>query len=464
MPGMQRMAALAAAAVLLASCGSGADSTTTVAPTSTSTTAPAPTTTTTPPVPEFAALGSTLGALEAVPDGPFLLSGIGRRLGLAFDDVGGGIVFEQLVDGVWQTWHLEAGRREPVEIGVPGARLGDVGFLSERPVTAALWSEEAIVLQVVKGGAPDVLVTGDLPIGDGEVSGVTLGDTLLAVATVVDDCHDVTVLTLDGEAVSGPFGLCGATPPSITDDGELLTYLDVGASTRVVFVDPDTGDEIGRQQVADASFALTAGPTGAVVTRPDGVDAVTPAGVVDSLAWDPHGVPVAATALRAPLVVSDLATLGGDAIPTDCSAAGLPSLAPQSGLSPAADRMRTAMSAAASDCDYLRLAALAAVEFDGPDDLVLALARAEADGLPAMGDVVRTLGLPHAANGTTPGIEFVWPSILGDEPTDEDWAALRLVYNEERIEEWRTGRGPFDGMSVTITEDGRWTGLGGLDG
>jgi hypothetical protein len=461
---MQRMAVLLTMAALLASCGSGEAATTTSAPTTTTAPPPPSTTTTSLPVPEFAVLGATVGALEGIPDGPILLSGIGRRLGTAFDDVGGGIVFEQLVDGVWQTWHLEAGRREPIELGIPGARLGDVGFLSDRPVTAALWSEDAIVLQVVKGGAPDVLVAGDLPIGDGDISGVTLGDTLLAVATVADDCHDVTILTITGELVSGPFGLCGATPPSITGDGSLLVYLDVGASTRVVFADPTTGEEVARQQVDDEVFALAAGPSAAVVTRPDGVDEVTPDGVSDSLAWDPRGVPIGATPLRAPLVVSDLATLGGDEIPADCSASGLPELAPQSGLSPDADRRRNLIVAAATDCDYLRLAAYAAPDFDGPDDLVLALARAEADGIPAMGDIVRTLGLPHAANGATPDIEFVWPSILGDEPTDEDWAALRLVYNEERIEEWRTGRGPFDGMSITITEAGLWTELGGLGG
>lgn len=464
MRSMQRTAALIASALVLASCVSGdAAPTTTVPPTTTAPPAPS-TTTTSLPVPEFAALGATVAALEGVPDGPVLLSGIGRRLGVAHDDVAGGIVFEQQADGVWQTWYLEAGRREPTELGVPGARLGDVGFLSDRPITAALWSEDAVVLQVVKGGAPEVLVTEDLPIGDGDVSGVTLGDTVIAVATVVDDCHDVTLLTPTGEAVAGPLGLCGATPPAITDDGALIVYLDIGASTRVVFVDAASGDELARQQVDDTAFALTAGPSGAVVTRPDGVDEVTVEGVRDSLAWDPTGPPVAATALRAPLVVSDLATLGGDAIPTDCSAARLPEPASQSGLSPPADLRRSAIVRAAIDCDYFRLSLLTATEFEGPEDLILTLTRAESEGTPAMGDIVRTLGLPYAANGESPEIEFVWPSILGDEPTDEDWAALRLVYNEERIEEWRTGRGPFDGVAITITEDGRWTGLEGIGG
>jgi hypothetical protein len=172
---------------------------------------------------------------------------------------------------------------------------------------------------------------------------------------------------------------------------------------------------------------------------------------------------VFASELRAPVTPSDLASLGGVSIPVDCSATGLPDPAPASGLTPAADATRTAVANAALGCNYWRLGSLASPEFEGPEDLALTVIEREANGIPVMADIANTLGLPYGERASLDGgIEFVWPSILDDEPADEDWELLRLLYNEERIADWREGRIPFDGLSIVITEDGAWTELGGI--
>ncbi|MEX1280622.1 MAG: hypothetical protein AB1Z57_00310 [Acidimicrobiia bacterium] len=461
---MRRSALLLATAVVVAACGSGPVATTTSS-TTTTTTAPPVTTTAAPvePIP-FAALAIDTAAVTGLPDGPSLTAGFGRRLGIAHDDLAGGIVYEELADEVWQVWLLEAGRRDPVAIGVPGARLGDVDFLADRPVTAVLWTDDALLLQTVKGGAPDVLVRSDLALPDDPISGISIGGSLLGVATVADECHDVTILSSGGDPVGEPFGLCAAVPPRLTPDGSLVVHLEVGASTRVVFVDTGTGEEVARHQVPTGVVGFTADVGAAVVAVPDAVLRVSVAGTTERLDWDPVGNPVVATALRAPLVVSDLASLGGTEFPTDCSARELAAPEPVSGLSPAADRTRTVIIGAARNCDFYGLATVPSGNFSGPVDLADTLIRAELDGIPLMADLVRTLELPFATETATSGASFIWPSVAGidTEVGDADWEALEALYNEERIEEWRSGRAPFDGMSVWITEDGQWIGLGGV--
>lgn len=462
---MRHTPLLVAVAVIVAACTGGTVATTTSSTTTTTEPPPPPTSTTIVEPLRFTALGVDSVGLAGLPDGPTLTAGFGRRLGIAFDDLAGGIVFEQEIEGVWQTFHLPAGRRDPVELVVAGARLGDVGFVADRPVTAASWTDDALLLQTVKGGAPEVFVREDLDLPAGSVTGVSLGGDRMVVAVESDGCHDAVVLDLTGEVLAGPFGVCSAVAPVVTPGGGLVVWLEVGASTRVVFVDVDTGEEVARHQTVAEVVALDTARAAAVVTATDRVLRIDEGGTVTDLAWEPAGSPVAATALRAPLVVSDLASLGGTEYPTDCSASELPPPREVSGLSPEAARTRTVIAGAARNCDFYGLARAASGAFSGPDDLADAFIRAEIDGIPLMADLVRTLDLPFTTESGVDGASFVWPSVasVDAEVGDADWEALEALYNEERIEEWRSGRGPFDGMSVRITEDGAWVALGGVE-
>ena len=82
-----RLALIPAIVALVAVSCSGPSPTTTteVAATTAPTTTEPATTTTLAPLP-FTALGSSEAAFGAIPDGPLLTAGVGRRLGVAFDD------------------------------------------------------------------------------------------------------------------------------------------------------------------------------------------------------------------------------------------------------------------------------------------------------------------------------------------------------------------------------------------
>lgn len=435
-------------------------------PTSTTTTTRPPTTTTTAPaVPlvEFRAIGVDTTGITVLPESHRISAGVGYQLGTAFDDLRGGLVYERFHDDAWSIWYLPTGQREPRPIGLDGARLGDVDALHERPVSMVSWTPDAVVVQVVDGGAPDVYPRVDLGLPSAHVSGISLGYTVMGVATVDDPdaqpvCHDLTIVALPSGAPGETLDLCSPLPPVVSPAGDLVVALDRGGRT-VSFLDPE-GALITRITVPTPVLSVDTSLRTAVISTPTGVLRIDTAGNRADLPWDPESTPLGATALRSPLVVSDFASIGGIDPPTDCSARDLPFTPTQTGLTPGADRTRVGLLGALTDCDLLRVASFAADPFDGPEDVFTALARWEATSVTATRQLVATLELPYGVISDADGRRFVWPAILGDRVAASDWTALETIYNLEHIEEWRTGRAEFDGWSVIIDESGSWISLG----
>lgn len=151
-----------------------------------------------------------------------------------------------------------------------------------------------------------------------------------------------------------------------------------------------------------------------------------------------------------------------------CSAASLDvALAEQAGLPAPVVKMRRDIAAAAVACDYRRLEVLAL-----PGEERFSYSFGE-DGRPAryweeqensgervLAALVQVLNLPHAAIESQVRAEgspkvFVWPSASRDDPTEEDWNAVRGLYTDEEIAQMKDFGG-YIGYRVGITPEGDW--------
>lgn len=170
-----------------------------------------------------------------------------------------------------------------------------------------------------------------------------------------------------------------------------------------------------------------------------------------------------ACASDAPPTDSGQADGDGGPPPTTCSASEFSALigAPDE-LPPAVIETRRAIAVAAVACDYEALEDLGISdgEFvwtfsdDGTPaegEVANAWRASEAAGDPVLASLVQLLQLPHASRGG----DFVWPSAFADEPTVEDWEALRELYTVEEIQAFREFGG-YAGLRVGISSEGEW--------
>ncbi|NND84279.1 MAG: hypothetical protein HKN46_03935 [Acidimicrobiia bacterium] len=464
---MRRWTFLLVMVLVAAACSGEADQTTstlpgTSAPTSTdipSTTADVGTTTTTPSR-ELVVLTTGPKRLGVLPEGRHLDAGLDQFLDRVYDDYVGGLVFS-LLGADQGIWHLPSGRQEP-ELLLDGAEtepfaLFDVVDPPSRPPTALVHAGNELLLLPVTGGAPDELRIVDLAAaGSGSTftSASIGGDQLLVTWVGSDGCATSDLFGFDGALVqAGLFTSCDGVTPVLSDEGDLIASVEVGASTRVVFRSPSDGTEIARWQVPDsegwihASGGVVAFPTieGVTLISPDGSSEVVPE----------VGVLVGASIARSEPIVSDLASLGGLTPLATCSTADDRALDPQDGLTQAAAATRDAIAAAMSACDLSVLGSLLAPAALEDGDPSLEWWDAEAKGFPALTEVRALLALPFALSDSDDGVVFTWPApAVGGE--DADWDVLATVFNQEEIERWRSGGEPYDRLVIEITEDGTW--------
>ena len=454
--------------VLLAAACADSDGTTTTTQASTSTVASpattattvAPATTTTEAPGELVVLSTGPKRLGVLPEGRHLDAGLDQFIDRVYDDYVGGLVFS-LVGADQGVWHLRAGRQEPDLLldgqGFEAFGLLDVVDPSTRPPTALVRADNELLLLPITGGAPDQVRLVDLAAaGSGSrfASGSIGGDRLLVTWVLGDGCATSDLFDLDGRIIQASlFRSCDGTAPALSDEGDLIASVEVGASTRMVFRDPTDGSEIARWQIAategwiHASGGLVAFPTveGVALMGPDGESEVVPE----------LGVLVGASISRSLPIVSDRASLGGLIRLATCSTADDRPLEPQDGLTQAAAAMRNAIGAAMSACDLSLLGSLLDPRALTDGDPSLEWWDAEAKGFPALTDVQAILALPFAVTDGAGGIVFTWPAqaVGGD---DQDWDALATVFNQEDIERWRSGAEPYDRLVIEVTEDGAW--------
>lgn len=122
---------------------------------------------------------------------------------------------------------------------------------------------------------------------------------------------------------------------------------------------------------------------------------------------------------------------------------------------------RSAVLDAALACDLVRLEELSlggdgqftySFGQTGPAGLAEHLRAREAEGEEIVRLLVETLRLPYVSEGT-----YAWPSAHSAAPGDRDWEALRGLYTDEQIAEWRApGSSGFLGYRVGFTAAGDW--------
>ncbi len=450
---------------LLVACGEGVAPTTasttpaTTTPTS-GTDAPAPSTTEAEPDLQFLTLSRK--QISVLPDGAQLTAGLEASLEAAFDDYAGGIVFAQ-ERAVHELWHLRSGRASPEllfsnPVDTVFAFL-DLVAPTGRPPTALARSGDSLVLIPITGGAPEALALADLAeVGTGgDFSTASLGGTALMVAWSDPDtaCTAVDLFTLAGQPLSvGLYRTCNPTTPVLSDEGDVVVGVESGASVAVVIRSAADGIERSRWQVSESAGRLHVSQGRIVYVDDQGVSTLTYDGSWEAVpSIGPRSTSVSLA--RSPVVVSDLATLGGFAALGDCSASTHASLATQSGLTEAAATTRRAIGNAAVECDIARLASLIddSVQADPTSDWW----SAEGKGFPVLLELVNLLETPFAAAVADDGtLVYVWPAVAEGVDDEAAWEALRTLYNEEDIDRWKSGADPYDRLVVRITEDGRW--------
>lgn len=146
-----------------------------------------------------------------------------------------------------------------------------------------------------------------------------------------------------------------------------------------------------------------------------------------------------------------------------CPASGMSAMPEeQSGLDEDAAATRRAIVAAAVACDYEQLGSLAGTNgrrftFSFGDEATAEafVASLERSGGENLAILVRTLHLPYCEDSIERRVIYQWPSAFCDGATDEDWDALRALYSDEEIAQFREF-GSFIGHRVGIDADGTW--------
>ncbi len=455
--------------LVLVACAGGTADTTSTEVAESATTAPSttalPSTQPTEPEPSTQLITASRKQLSVLPDGLSLTAGLEATLGPAFDDYAGGLVFSQATT-VNELWHLRSGREEPVLLyespaGAPFAFF-DLVAPTGRPPTALFRSGDLLLLLPITGGAAEELPIGDLAaVGSGgDFRTASLGGSSLMVAwsDPVTACVTVDLFTLAGEPTQvGLFETCEGAFPVMSDEGDVIVTIEVGASAGAVIRSVSDGLERDRWQVA--AVRGTFHVSGGQIAYADGtgVSLLTYAGTWEALV-PPANIRVdGVTIARAPVIVSELATLGGFAALQGCSSSNHAPLGPQDGLTDAAATIRSAIGNAVVECDLARLGSLLDGSLDPAVDPTADWWASESRGFPVLLELVNLLETPFAAVEDDEGfLVFVWPAVAVGVDDDEAWTALRTLYNEEDIDRWKSGADPYDRLVVRITEDGRW--------
>ena len=172
----------------------------------------------------------------------------------------------------------------------------------------------------------------------------------------------------------------------------------------------------------------------------------------------PAARPQAATGAAAPAAHPQAAADAPAAPAARCSAAALGAPPPQPALPAQVEATRQAIAAAARRCDYAALTALGSAQGQelkfslGPDEDPAAYWRArEAEGAAPLAQFVRVLALPPALQEG----QYLWPSAMAEQATDEDWRPLESLYSAARLAEMRE-LGGYQGTRLAIRTDGAW--------
>lgn len=475
------------ALVLLAACSTGsggeesptttvtASPDTTVGTTSTSTAGEGPTTTTvaTDPLPTGAALlinyGDSLSIRTPDGDNLSLVGDFEVPLGRAYDDLNGGIVLQYAASTTnldESILHLRANSGEPLKLVTAAdghqLRLLDVGDYNGR--LYAMYLDRAgdgtqtIDLIGLDGGAP-------ITLGEGRsILNGSLGEDHYSYTQQMVGCRIGVIFDTSGAETARwacPDGAAGLTLGEgsaawLGPDGIELADID-GTSIEAPWEPEDRGttelfdfdDSVAVTRASNTAFRFLAGDGSA--TRFETSRRIR-----------------SVTILRAPIQLTGTASLGGLRAPNgQCSASGFPAVpTPVDGLTLASTETRSAIVAAAHDCEFDALEALAGgtLTVPGSSDLSRYWIEREQSRFDDLAVMVRVLDLSYTQLTDAAGNRtFVWPAAAAaDVPSESEWRELGAIYNEEDIEQMRRA-GSYGGVVITISSDGEWLTAGILD-
>ena len=149
-----------------------------------------------------------------------------------------------------------------------------------------------------------------------------------------------------------------------------------------------------------------------------------------------------------------------------CSAAGMEQPREPSGLPVAVAMMRKEIIKAATRCEYDLLERLALnglpifnYSFGEPNAKPEAQpgpyweAQEQRDE-PALATMLRLVRLPFAVTTIDEKV-YIWPSVGGEAPSDDDWRAVEEEFGVRQVEGWRAPEG-YLGPRVGISSRGDW--------
>lgn len=409
-----------------------------------------------------------------------LLGDESRSLRIAFDDLNGGLVYQYVQTppdfGADAILHLPRGGSNPTVLITAGAEesieLIDVSLLDGLVtvlVAADRPSETALLALPLAGGAPTEVITvgpaGVEPPTDndflyrGVAGGAVGGDLITHLIASDGDCQFPEARRSDQRFFVDPLiSACDDGTTTLVDigvDGLLLAYVvegDDGAFARGI--DLERLAPVGQPMIRSGGLFLDVADDVALVTYSDGYM------LTDFLGTRFEELPgevQAVTALRSvPRFAAD-AFLGGFRTPTTCSGFDVSPIQSQEDLPPLVSAKRSAIEQAIRACDFLGLSTLTGPSFTvsfGGGEALDQWADEEMRGLTPLADIAKTLELPFAVIEGAGTDIYVWPSAFADNPSESDWEALEVLYNEEEIELWRTDG--YTGLRVGITERGTW--------
>jgi hypothetical protein len=144
-----------------------------------------------------------------------------------------------------------------------------------------------------------------------------------------------------------------------------------------------------------------------------------------------------------------------------CSTAGLRATLTEQDLPAPVAETRRAIFDAAVACDFEALAAEAGNDFSytfgdrngGPAQYWQAR---EGEGVPVLRTLVQVLNLPPAERDELEGRPYrSWPSADQETRTDADWDALRGLYTDEQVDQFRQAD-MYTGWRTGIDDQGTW--------
>ncbi len=285
------------------------------------------------------------------------------------------------------------------------------------------------------------------------------GDLIAHLIASDGDCRFPEARRSDERFIVDPLiSSCDGGTATLVDldvGGLLLGYVVEGTETAFVRgIDLDRLAPTGQPTIPSGGLFLDMTDETALVTYPDGYLLTDFLGTrFEVLEGDIRAV----TVLRSlPQPALD-AFLGGFRTPAVCSGFDVSPIRDQTGLPRAVLAKRSAIATAIRNCDFLGLRNLMSptftASFGGGEALDL-WADEELRGLTPLAEIVRTLELPFTVIEGAESDIYVWPSAVGDDPSESDWQALEALYNEEEIELWRTDG--FTGLRIGITARGTW--------